>query len=124
MDNPAKLFVKHSKAVKNVSVYPEGALTLTKKGSTAQHWTEYEVKGNRWGRARLTINYLDGITQTIHYKVIKSENEVVQDLSHFLTTKQWYENDKDLFDRSPSVISYDYEEKQPITQNKSCGSKR
>jgi len=120
MDNPAKLFVKHNKTIKSVSVYPEGALTLKKKGSTAQQWTEYEVKGNRWGRARLTINYGDGITQTIHYKVIKSEKEVVQDLGHFLTTKQWYENDKDLFDRSPSVISYDYEEQQPITQNRSA----
>lgn len=120
MDNPAKLFVKHNHAIKSVSVYPKGALTLTKKRNTPQQWTEYQVQGNRWGRARLTINYRDGMTQTIHYKVIKSEKEVVQDLGHFLTTKQWYENDKDLFGRSPSVISYDYEEQQPITQNKSA----
>lgn len=118
MDAPVKLFVKHQQAIKSISVYPEGALTISKQAPTPHKWNQYEVKGNRWGRARLTITYRDGITQTIHYKVIKSEKEVVDDLGHFLTTKQWYENDKDLFGRSPSVISYDYEEQQPITQEK------
>lgn len=118
VDAPVKLFVKHQQAIKSISVYPEGALTISKQAPTPHKWNQYEVKGNRWGRARLTITYRDGITQTIHYKVIKSEKEVVDDLGHFLTTKQWYENDKDLFGRSPSVISYDYEEQQPITQEK------
>lgn len=118
MDAPVKLFVKHQQAIKSMRVYPDGALTISKQAPTPHKWNQYEVTGNRWGRARLTITYGDGITQTIHYKVIKSEKEVVDDLGHFLTTKQWYENDKDLFGRSPSVISYDYEEQQPITQEK------
>ncbi|MEI2274284.1 DUF5695 domain-containing protein [Sphingobacterium sp. ML3W] len=116
LDNPAKLFIKHHKAVKNITVYPEGALTVSKLKDTPHKWHQYEIKGQRWGRARLTITYQDGIEQTIQYKVIKSEKDVVNDLGKFLTTTQWYENDKDLFGRSPSVITYDYEEKKLVTQ--------
>jgi len=116
LDNPVKLFIKHHKAVKNITVYPEGALTVSKLKDTPHKWHQYEIKGQRWGRARLTITYQDGIEQTIQYKVIKSEKDVVNDLGKFLTTTQWYENDKDLFGRSPSVITYDYEEKKLVTQ--------
>ena len=116
LDNPVKLFIKHHKAVKNITVYPEGALTVSKLKDTPHKWHQYEIKGQRWGRARLTITYQDGIEQTIQYKVIKSEKDVVNDLGNFLTTTQWYENDKDLFGRSPSVITYDYEEKKLVTQ--------
>lgn len=116
MDNPVKLFIKHDKSIKNIAIYPEGALTITKLKSTPDKWNQYEVKGNQWGRARLTVTYQDGLQQTIHYKVIKSEVDVINDLGNFLTTTQWYENNDDLFGRSPSVISYDYEEQKQITQ--------
>lgn len=116
LDNPVKLFIKHNKAIKNISVYPEGSLNVTKQKDTPQKWHQYTVKGQKWGRARLTITYQDGIEQTIQYKVIKSEKDVINDLGNFLTTTQWYENDKDLFGRSPAVISYDYEDKKLVTQ--------
>lgn len=116
LDNPVKLFIKHDKRIKDIDVYPHGALTISKLKNTANKWVQYEVKGNQWGRARLTITYQDGVEQTIHYKVIKPEKEVVNDLGHFLTTVQWYENENDPFERSPSVISYDYEEKRHITE--------
>lgn len=118
LDNPVKLFLKHNKEIKKISVSPEHALTLSKLKQTAGQWQQYEVKGNRWGRARVTVIYEDGNEQTIHYKVIKSEKDVVNNLGHFLTTKQWYENDKDLFGRSPAVISYDYEEQKQVTQER------
>ncbi|WP_343561441.1 DUF5695 domain-containing protein [Sphingobacterium sp.] len=116
LDNPVKLFIKHNKAIKNIAVYPENALSVSKLKDTPQQWHQFEIKGQRWGRARLTITYQDGIEQSIHYKVIKSEKDVVNDLGNFLTTTQWFENDKDLFGRSPAVISYDYEEKKLVTQ--------
>lgn len=116
LDNPVKLFIKHNKAIKNLSIYPEGALSVIKQKDTPQKWHQYEIRGQQWGRARLTITYEDGVNQTIHYKVIKSEKDVVNDLGNFLTTTQWYENDKDLFGRSPAVISYDYEDKKLVTQ--------
>ncbi len=120
LDNPAKLFLKYGKQVKDISVYPSGALTLEPLPKTKGKWASYLVKGNTWGRARLNITYDDGLVQTIQYKVIKPEHDVVKDLGQFLTTQQWYENPNDLFGRSPSVITYDYETKTPVTQHRNA----
>lgn len=59
----------------------------------------------------------DGLTQTINYKVIKSESDVVKDFGHFLTTEQWFDKADPIFKRNPSVISYDYETKSQLTQD-------
>ncbi|MFD2744639.1 MULTISPECIES: DUF5695 domain-containing protein [Sphingobacterium] len=116
LNNPAKLFVQYEANIKDISVYPHNALTITKNKNTNGKWSGYQVKGNRWGRARVTITYADGKQQTIHYKVIKSERDVVNDLGNFLTTKQWYENPNDPFHRSPSIITYDNEVKRQVTE--------
>ncbi|WP_461450363.1 DUF5695 domain-containing protein [Mucilaginibacter sp.] len=116
-DVNAKLFLNYSQAVKSVQVEPEGALNVTTTLSAESKWKTYNVKGVTWGRARLTIIYADGLRQTINYKVIKPETELVRDFGHFLTTKQWYENKSDVFGRDQSVITYDYEKKQQITQD-------
>jgi hypothetical protein len=42
----------------------------------------------------------------------------VADNGEFLTTKQWFEDPKDLFHRSPSVITYDDEKKEQVTQDR------
>ena len=115
-NNTAKLFVKSAKSIKSIQAYPADALTITKEKKTANKWASYSLTGKKWGRARVDITYADGSLQTVHYKVIKSEKDVVKDLGNFLTTTQWYENPNDLFGRSPSVISYDYETKSHITQ--------
>lgn len=111
-----QLFVKHSSAIESTNVEPAGALELEKRGSTENGWQSYAVNGRDWGRARLTLTYEDGLTQSINYKVIKSESQVMEDLGEFLTTEQWFERSNDPFHRSPSVISYDYGEKQKITE--------
>ncbi|TJY63650.1 hypothetical protein FAZ19_18230 [Sphingobacterium alkalisoli] len=116
MDAPAKLFIKHVQRIKDIEIYPANSLSLKKLKNTKNGWTQYIVEGNTWGRSRVTVTYADGSKQSINYKVIKSEKDVVNDLGNFLTTQQWYENPTDLFGRSPSVISYDYEEKRLITQ--------
>jgi hypothetical protein len=116
MNEEAKLFLQYGKKVKSIDVYPQGALTIKKAKTSNKKWAAYTVDGKQWGRARVTVKYADGTTQTIHYKVIKPEAQVVADLGNFLTTVQWYENPNDLFGRSPSVISYDYETKEHITQ--------
>ncbi len=108
MDMDVKLFLKSRSAVRSMSVNPAGAMTVTPAGKTPGGWPAYDVHGHRWGRARLTVTYDDGTVQTIQYKVIKSELQVVTDLGNFLFTKQWYDNPHDLFGRSPSIISYDY----------------
>jgi len=61
--------------------------------------------------------YENGIKQTINYKVIKPETEVIKDFGHFLTTEQWFDQPDPIFKRNPSVISYDYETKKQLTQD-------
>ncbi|GAO31968.1 DUF5695 domain-containing protein [Geofilum rubicundum] len=110
------LFLRHEQPIASLVVEPHGALTIEEDSAT-QDWKKYQVKGNKWGRARLSVTYEDGTLQTIHYKVIKSETEVVADNGRFLTTEQWLDDESDPFGRGPSVITYDYEEKQKVTQD-------
>lgn len=117
MDVEARLFLKHGAAVRAMAVEPEGALTFTVAGTTPGGFRAYDVRGLSWGRARLTVTYEDGLEQTVHYKVIKPAGAVVADLGRFLTTEQWFERPGDPFGRSPSVITYDYEEKRQVTED-------
>ena len=118
MNENGKLFIKSAKGIKKITVYPENALNIRHIGATPNQWSEYEVKGKKWGRARLTVLYSDNSLQTINYKVIKSQEQVVSDLGEFLTTKQWYENSNDPFGRSPSIMNYDYHKKEILTQER------
>jgi len=117
-DVNAELFLKYNQNVKSMKVEPEEALSLTKLETTKNGWQKYAVKANIWGRARLTVTYKNGLQQTINYKVIKPEEQVVADNGHFLTTKQWFDDENDIFGRGPSVITYDYEEQKQVTQDR------
>jgi hypothetical protein len=115
-DIDARLFLKYSRPVKSLSVEPEAALSIARIAPT-NGWAAYEVKGKQWGRSRLTIKYQDGLLQTIQYFVTKPESEVVADMGHFLTTKQWYVDPNDRFHRGPSVMTYDRELNQIVMQD-------
>lgn len=117
LDVDAKLFINYAKKVKNIQVFPEGALTLKALANTKAGWKSYAVKGKTWGRARLTLTYEDGLVQTINYKVIAPEKEVIAQYGNFLTTKQWFNQANDFFKRSPAPITYDYEKQQQVTQD-------
>lgn len=129
MDIEARLFLKHAAAVRTLDVEPPGALAITPSGEppgvpaiaaadpAASGWNAYDVRGRSWGRARLTVAYEDGLEQTIHYKVIKPAADAVADLGRFLTTEQWFDEPDDPFGRSPSVISYDYDERRHVTED-------
>lgn len=116
-DMSAELFLHAPAVVKAIDVFPANALALTDAGKLRKGWTKYAVKGFTPGRARVTLTYVDGAVQTIHYLVTKPEVTAVADMGHFLTTKQWYENPKDLFHRSPSVMGYDKETGRIITED-------
>ncbi|TCC94040.1 hypothetical protein EZ428_04500 [Pedobacter frigiditerrae] len=116
-DVNAKLFIKYSKSVKSISIEPQNSLTVTSSTATKNGWRTYLVKGNTWGRARLTLTYDDGLTQTINYKVIKPETEVIAAYGNFLTTKQWFNQPDPIFKRNPSAITYDYEKKEQVVQD-------
>ncbi|WP_432709295.1 DUF5695 domain-containing protein [Pedobacter sp.] len=116
-DVDAKLFLKYDEKVKHIAVYPQDALTITAAENTKNNWKTYQVKGNSWGRARLTVTYDDGLVQTISYKVIKPESQVIADYGNFSTTKQWFDEPDPIFKRSPSVITYDDEKKAQVRQD-------
>ncbi|MGM9478324.1 DUF5695 domain-containing protein [Pedobacter sp. GSP4] len=116
-DVNAKLFINYAKKIKTIQVQPENALSINVLGTTKNGWKSYSVKGNTWGRARLSITYEDGLEQTINYKIIEPETEVIANYGHFLTTKQWFDQPDPIFKRSPSAITYDYEKQQQVTQD-------
>ena len=116
-DVEAQLFLKYNSNIASLKVEPEGALKIIEKRVNQAGLKRLSVKGLTWGRTRLTIMYDDGIQQTINYKVIKPESEVVAEIGHFLTTEQWFNQKDDPFHRNPSVISYDYETKRQVTQD-------
>jgi len=116
-DQMAQLFLKYSSSVRSIEMEPNDALDIQTTGTTKNGWLEYKIQGKKWGRARLLITYKNGLKQSVHYKVIKPEKQVVADLGHFLTTRQWFNRPNDPFHRNPSVISYGYEEKQQVTED-------
>lgn len=116
-DVEGQLFLKYNKAVKSFKIEPEGALVVEQIIKDKNGYAQYAVHGKKWGRARLTVIYEDGLEQTINYKVIKSETNVVADFGNFLTTAQWFDQKNDPFHRNPSVISYDYETKKQLSQD-------
>ncbi len=117
MDIEAQLFLNHVVDVRSISVEPPGALRITATGTTEHGWRSYDVRGVKWGRARLTVGYEDGTSQTVHYKVIKPQAQVVADIGRFLTTEQWFEQPHDPFGRSPAIISYDYDARSQVTED-------
>ena len=117
MDVNARLFVKSPHAVKSIAVQPEGALAVSDDPAAGDGWRAFTVKGKTWGRSRLTLTYDDGSIQTIQYLVTKPQSEVVADMGHFMTTKQWFVDPNDPFHRSPSVMTYDRELNQIVMQD-------
>ncbi|HLV62772.1 DUF5695 domain-containing protein [Galbibacter sp.] len=117
MDVKGSLFLKSHTAIESITVTPAGALTIKENKKLKNGFKKYDVTANKWGRARISIVYKDGKQQTIHYKCIKSEQDVVKDMGEFLTTEQWFDQKDDPFNRAPSVISYDYQAKRQQTQD-------
>ena len=117
MDIDARLFLKYPKVVASMKVEPDGALSLDGGVRLTGGWRAYEVKGKKWGRSRLSVTFTDGSVQTIQYFVTKPESQVVEDLGHFLTARQWYVDPKDPFRRGPSLMTYDREANQIVMQD-------
>ncbi|HKW19686.1 MAG TPA: DUF5695 domain-containing protein [Terriglobales bacterium] len=117
-DIDGRLFLKYSRRVKSLAIEPQGALSLQRLPNPGhRNWAAYAVKGQQWGRSRLTVTYDDGLVQTIHYFVTKPESEVVSDMGHFLTTTDWFADPNDPFHRSPSVMTYNREQNKIVMQD-------
>src|SRR5215472_12413106 len=117
MDIDARLFLKYSANVKSMTLEPEGAIKISRQSGARGGWKAYALRGQSWGRSRLTITYDDGLVQTISYFVIKPSSQAVADMGRFMTTKQWFVNPNDPFHRSPSIMSYDREANEIVMQD-------
>jgi len=113
----ARLFINTQRKVVSTNVEPSGALTLRESKPTPHGWKNYDVRGFKWGRARVIFNYDDGSRQSINYYVIKPAAQAVADLGHFLLNNQWFDDPTDPFHRSPSVMSYDREANKIVSQD-------
>jgi len=116
-DVDARLFLKYTKTVKSLAVEPDGAIAVSKGAPTAGGWQSYSLRGQKWGRARVAVTYADGSVEAISYFVTKPAANVVADMGHFLTTKQWFTDSSDPFHRGPSVMTYDRELNQIVLQD-------
>lgn len=117
-DIRAQLFLRYPEPVKSIDIEPAGAIEVQKKGAASNPaFTKYSLTAKQWGRARLTVTYADGLRQSIHYFVKKPQSEAVADMGRFLTHEQWFEEPKDPFHRAPSVMTYDRELNQIVTQD-------
>ena len=116
-DIEGRLFLQYGHPVRSIVSEPAGALSVHDDGP-AQNiaWHAYTLRGEQWGRARLLITYADGTVQSIAYRTIKSETDVLADLGRFLFHEQWFSDTKDPFHRAPSVISYDNETGRQLVQ--------
>ncbi|KAF9766619.1 hypothetical protein IL306_000941 [Fusarium sp. DS 682] len=113
-DLPAQLFLQSDSGVASITVSPKGALGISKDGENKYTLTP---STSAWGRVRVTITYEDGKVQTVHYYVTKATTETLSDLGSFLTTKAWFNDSSDPFERSPSVMTYDYENGAIVEQD-------
>jgi hypothetical protein len=118
MDLEARLFLSPGRrTVASLRVDPAGALAVAAAGTVRGGQLQYTVQGKRWGRARLTVSYSDGTAQTIHYYVTKPAQTAVADMGRFLTTKAWFTDETDPFQRAPSVMTYDRANNRIVLQD-------
>jgi hypothetical protein len=117
-DLDARLFIAAGKRrVLAYAVHPSQALRVTVDRPAKNGHLAYTIRGTQWGRARLTLTYDDGTSQTIHYNVIKPAQRVVADMGKFLTTKAWFTDETDPFGRAPSVMNYDRANNRVVLQD-------
>ncbi len=116
-DMNVKLFLKYPEKIASMEVTPRGAISIHREGSRPGGWKTFTVRGKIWGRSRLAITYRNGLVQTVSYFTIKPEAVAVDNMGHFLTTKQWFVDPSDPFHRSPSIMSYDIDTHSIVTQD-------
>jgi Family of unknown function (DUF5695) len=116
-DMEGRLFLNYGAPVSSIKVEPESAIVVHEDAPARDGERAFTLRGTAWGRSRLTITYGDGTVQTIQYFVIKPSTQVVSDMGHFLTTRQWFDDASDRFHRAPSAITYDREANEKVLED-------
>ncbi|KAH7026659.1 uncharacterized protein B0I36DRAFT_294801 [Microdochium trichocladiopsis] len=113
---PAELLLQYSAGeVTSIVSTPPGALDTARTSDGGRYTVT--PSASAWGRARLTVAYADGKTQTVHYYITKPGTQALADMGRFLTTEQYFTDTSDPFGRAPSVITYDYEARSLVLQD-------
>ena len=113
-DSSARLYLDHTSPVKSIDA--GGDLSISEIPSSASGYKLTPV-ASAWGRARVTISYEDGKTQTVHYKITKPAPSALADMGHFFTTAAYFNNTSDPFKRAPSIMTYDREANKIVEQD-------
>jgi hypothetical protein len=116
MDIEGNLYLRYPARVKSIKSEPAGAVAIESSGAP-KDWRGYTLRGKTWGRARLSIIYEDGTSQSLNYHVTKPAAEAVSDLGRFLFTRHWFVDPNDPFRRSPSIMTYDRANNRIVTQD-------
>lgn len=114
MDLEAHLFLYSESVVDTITTEPANAFTITELDDDS-----YQLlpSAGIWGRVRVAIEYADAKTHTVHYYITKPATEVISDIGNFLTTSQWFNDSSDPFGRAPSVMTYNYDEGEIVSQD-------
>ncbi|KAM7199027.1 hypothetical protein V8F33_004764 [Rhypophila sp. PSN 637] len=125
-DTPSQLSIRLPPgwAISSITSHPPDVLQISHttcspcdNNDIPIHRLEIVPSANAFGRARLTAVYSSNYTQTIHYYITTPNTQSVLSLGSFLTTHQLFNDTADPFHRAPSVITYDYETRQQVTQD-------
>lgn len=115
-DSSARLYLTHISPVKDIDA--GGAFNIEKLSSSSSN-IAYKLTpaASAWGRARVTISYQDGKTQTVHYKITKDAPSALADMGHFFSTAAYFNDTSDPFYRAPSIMTYDREVNRIVEQD-------
>ncbi|PSK33460.1 ATP-dependent Clp protease ATP-binding subunit ClpX [Elsinoe australis] len=109
-DLEGRLFINSKQAIQSVVSDPEGNINV-RADADVNGWKAFTLTAgaNAFGRSRLVVTYDGGKQQVVQYHLAKDAATTLEGMSNFLTTKQWFTDSSDPFNRSPSVLSYDHE---------------
>ncbi|KAI7237021.1 hypothetical protein KC330_g3450 [Hortaea werneckii] len=115
-DLDAMLYLNSKSKVKSITAEPTGALSFQQVTVPNSSWEAYTI-GTSSARERVRVNlqYADGMVQTVHCFITDPAPEVFARHGRFLFSEQYFEGD-DTFNRTPSVITYDYEARKQVQQ--------
>lgn len=107
-DVNGQLFLLHNSAVTSITVSPTGALTFTPSSIPSNTWKSFAVDVNEsaFGRVLVTVQYADGLHQTIHYFVTQSQPATASSLADFAFEKAYLNDESDPFNRY-GLVTFD-----------------
>jgi hypothetical protein len=113
-DSSARLYLNYTSPVKTIDA--GGAFTVSRLSQSDSAYKLIPVASS-WGRARVSISYEDGKTQTVHYKITKAAPSALADMGNFFSTAAYFNDTSDPFNRAPSIMTYDREVNKIVEQD-------